>query len=295
MLFGEISALSAAVLWSFSSMVFTDAAKRLGTLMLNITRMALASVLIIITMLIFGGEVMPTFNQVWLLALSGFVGLVIGDTFLFKSYTVLGPRVTSLIMSSNPAMAAIIAFLVFGEVLAPLSILGMIITLAGISLVVLSKNKSESNRFHITKLGIFYGFMGAVGQATGLIFAKMALNELAISPLMATLVRISASVLMLFPIMLVLKKWQNPITMFKEDRRALLLVGIGSIIGPYLGISLSFVAITYAKIGIASSLMSTVPILMLPLSRIVYKEKLTPVSIIGAFIAVGGVAMLFMK
>lgn len=295
MLFGEMAALSAAILWSFSSMVFTDAAKRLGTLMLNITRMALASVLIVITMLIFGGEVLPTVNQVWLLALSGFVGLVIGDTFLFKSYTVLGPRVTSLIMSSNPAMAAIIAFLVFGEVLSPLSIIGMIVTLGGISLVVLSKSKSETNRFQITKAGIFYGFMGAVGQATGLIFAKMALNELAISPLMATLVRISASVIMLLPIMIVLKKWYNPITVFKQDKKALILVGIGSIIGPYLGISLSFIAITYAKIGIASSLMSTVPILMLPLSRIVYKEKLTPTSIIGAFIAVGGVAMLFMK
>lgn len=295
MLLGEFSALSAAVLWSFSSLVFTDATKRIGTLMLNISRMALASLLILITMWIFGGEVMPATNQVLLLALSGLVGLVIGDTFLFKSYSMIGPRVTSLIMSSNPAIAAIIAFLVFGEILSRLSIIGMIVTIAGISLVIASKSSPEFNRFEITKLGVFYGFMGAIGQATGLIFAKMALQELDISPLMATLVRISTSVAMLFPIMLLLKKWKNPITIFKQDRKALLLVGIGSIIGPYLGISLSFIAITHAKIGVASSLMSTVPILMLPLSRIVYKEKLTIKSILGAIISVAGVAMLFMK
>jgi drug/metabolite transporter (DMT)-like permease len=65
--------------------------------------------------------------------------------------------------------------------------------------------------------------------------------------------------------------------------------------GPYLGISLSFVALTNTKVGIAATLMSTVPVIVLPLSWYFYKEKLSIISIAGAFITVAGIAMLFLK
>jgi drug/metabolite transporter (DMT)-like permease len=295
MLYGELSAFCAAVLWSFSSLVFTSAAQRLGSLMLNITRMALASVFLIITLAIIGESHLPSLSQIFWLSVSGFVGLVLGDTFLFKAYTILGPRVSSLVMASNPAMAAILAFMFFGESIAPLGILGMALTLGGISLVVGEKKAQDQSKFTINKMGIIYAIGAALGQASGLIFAKIALAEAPIHPLSATLIRIFTSVLMLIPIMLVLKKMKNPVKIFAEDKKSLGLVFIGSIIGPYLGIALSFIAISYAKVGIASSLMSTTPLLILPLAKFVYKEKISRRAIVGAFIGVAGVIVLFMK
>ncbi len=87
----------------------------------------------------------------------------------------------------------------------------------------------------------------------------------------------------------------NPIQMISNNKNSLKLLFSGSFIGPYLGITLSFIAVTNAEVGIASTIMSTTPIIMLPMARYFYKEKLNLKSIIGAIIAVIGVALLFLR
>jgi drug/metabolite transporter (DMT)-like permease len=70
---------------------------------------------------------------------------------------------------------------------------------------------------------------------------------------------------------------------------------VGAFLGPYLGVTLSLVAISYTKVGIAATLMATVPIMMLPLVKYIQKEVLSWRAIVGAFAAVGGVAILFLR
>ena len=290
---GELLPLRAEFFWPFISYVFTSATNRLGTIQLNIDRMAYASVLLLITIGIFGLNTEVSFLQIFYLTISGIIGLILGDSFLFKAFQEIGPRLTILVYSSNPAFAAILAFLVFGETLNIWGILGIVITLFGISLVIMEKNNGRSQHSANFK-GLFLAFLGAIGQAGGLIFAKLAFNEGDIHSLVATLVRIGSAVLIMLPIALIFKRYKNPFKLYYQDRKSFQLVSIGSVIGPYLGISLSFIAITNTNIGIASTLLSTVPIVMLPLNYYIYKEKLSYKSIIGAFIAVGGVSILFL-
>jgi drug/metabolite transporter (DMT)-like permease len=201
-----------------------------------------------------------------------------------------------LIMSINPAIAAILAYFVIGETLGWFAILGIIVTLSGISLVILEKKpESENTKFRVTRKGLFYAFIGAAGQGVGVIFAKMAYIAGDINGLYATFIRIVTAAIVLIPLFIILKKYKNPIKIFAEDKKALGLVLIGSVIGPYLGITFSFFAIIYAKIGIATTLMATIPIIMLPLSIAIHKEKLSWKSVVGAFITVIGVAILFLK
>ena len=294
MIIGEVSALCAAILWAFSSFVFTNATLRIGTTQLNISRLALATLFLLITFACLGLTIKIRAEQIRWLAFSGLIGLVIGDTFLFMGFREIGPRTTMLIMSINPAIAAVIAFFVFGESISLYGIIGIFITLSGVSLVVLGTKSKEDDRFKISKIGILFGIIAATGQGVGLIFAKLSNNSGDVNSLVATFIRIFSALLILLPIALFTKKMSNPIKVFTKDRKALGLVVIGSIIGPYLGITLSFIAITYTKVGIASTIMSSVPIFMLPLSRWFYKEKLTWIAVSGAFIAVTGVAMLFM-
>jgi drug/metabolite transporter (DMT)-like permease len=291
---GELSALAAALLWSFSSFLFTTASIRIGSIQLNISRMILAAILLVITILIFNIPYDINFKQFYLLSISGFIGLVIGDTFLFKSFKEIGPRVSMLIMSSNPAIAAILAYIILGEVLSLWSIFGIAITISGISLVILDKRAQAENKFPITRIGVFYGLMGAAGQGIGLVFAKMAFIEGDVHSLVATFVRIAAAVVIMLPAALAFKKYDNPFKLFARDKKALGMVALGSIIGPYLGITFSFLAIIYVQIGIASTIMATTPIIMLPLSWLFYKEKLTFRAVIGAIIAVFGVSILFL-
>jgi drug/metabolite transporter (DMT)-like permease len=323
---GEISALGAAFLWSFSSFVFTAASHRISTIQLNISRMIIACILLVITIPLFGIKYEISLIQIFYLSLSGFIGLVIGDTFLFRAYKDIGPRISMLIMSCNPALAALLAYIFLGEILSVWGILGILITIAGISLVVLQKNESDmqlqveklkkldenktvldqsSNQstfklsnlqtFKPSNLGIIFAFLAAAGQGTGLIFAKLAYLHGDVNGLVATFARILSAVIIMLPMALIAKRYSNPIKIFAKDRKVLFLVILGSIIGPYLGITFSFIAVINTKVGIASILMSTAPIIMLPLTRIFYKEKLSWRSIIGAFIAVGGVFILFWR
>jgi drug/metabolite transporter (DMT)-like permease len=144
-------------------------------------------------------------------------------------------------------------------------------------------------------LGIVYGILGAMGQAGGLIFAKFAFEEGQITGFVATFIRVFSSVIIFLPIMLMLKKYKNPYKLFTSNKSALGVTLVGTILGPFLGITFSLIAVENTKVGIAATLMSTMPIIMLPMVKYIYKEKLSWRAITGAVIAVLGVALIFLR
>lgn len=294
-LLGEIAALMTAFLWSGTSIVFTEASIRVGPIYVNVTRMFMALVYLSITLLIMGIKIDLSSYQIWNLVISGFAGLVIGDTFLFKAFRSIGARISMLVMALVPPISAFLAFFFLGERLSFLGIVGIAITVFGIALVVLKREEKPTSNYKVDYTGIFYAFIGAAGQAVGLIFAKNAFNEGEISGFLASFVRIASAVIVIYPLTLLTNRYKNPIRVYMNDKGALLFTAIGSIIGPYLGITFSMIAISHTKVGIASTLMSTVPIIMLPMVRYYYKEKLSWISITGAVIAVSGIAILFLN
>lgn len=294
-LLGEIAALITAILWSGTSIAFAEASMRVGSMYVNVTRMVFACVYLSVTIIIIGAPISLSGSQLFNLVVSGFIGLVVGDSFLFKSFRLIGARISMLVMSIAPAIAALLAYFFLNENLSFLGIIGIAITILGIALVVLQRKEVPTSEYKIDYTGLFYAFMGAVGQGVGLIFAKLAFNESDINPFVATLTRVFSSLIIIYPLVKMTNRFNHPVKKFRENKKGLVLTLIGSIIGPYLGITFSLISVSHTKVGIASTLMATVPIIMLPLVRYYYKEKLSWKSIAGAFIAVGGIAMLFLR
>lgn len=291
---GELASLLVAILWTGTSISFSEAAIRVGSVHVNITRMLFAFTYLSITILIMGFSISLSGMQIYYLAISGFIGLVFGDTFLFKAYQHIGARIGMLIMSLAPPISAFFAFLFLGENLSILGLLGIAVTMGGIAIVVLQREEKPTSKYKISKIGIFYAFLGAVGQGVGLIFAKLAFNLGDINGFVATFYRIAVAIIIFWPIYAYSTRRINPFTAYHGNKKALTFTFIGSIIGPYLGITFSMIAISYTKVGIASTIMASVPILMLPFSKYYYKERLSWKSIIGAMLAVGGIALLFL-
>ncbi len=291
---GEISAILTAICWSGSSIAFTVAAERTGSLQLNINRMILAAIFLFALILIFSFDYSLSSYQITNLVLSGLIGLVIGDTFLFKAYRHIGARLSMLLMALSPAMSALLAFFFLNEKISALGILGMFVTIAGVALVVLERSETPAAKYTVSKAGIFYGLMGALGQSVGLIFAKLAFEAGSINGFVATFVRVGSAVIIILPAALLIRRYNNPIKIYSKDSKALYTTLIGTVFGPVLGITLSLVAVANTKVGIAATLMSTMPIIMLPMVYFIYKDRLSWRAITGAFIAVGGVAMLFL-
>lgn len=292
---GELSALLTAFLWSGTSMVFTEATTRVGSIQVNITRMILALVFLLVTITAFGFDWTMSGGQVWNLALSGLIGLVLGDSFLFRAFKDIGARISMLIMSLVPAMSALLGFVFLDETLAPLGITGMLVTMAGVAIVVLERKPASPAGGHLSARGLVYALLGALGQATGLIFAKFALNEAPIHGMVATAVRIAAAVVVFLPAALLFRWYRNPFRIYKQDPAAFGFTTAGAVLGPYLGITFSLVAIANTKVAIATTIMALPPIIMLPLVRVFYRERLSARAIGGAMVAVAGVALLFLR
>ena len=295
-LLGEISALITAVFWSMSPLFFTAAINRVGTVTVNITRLSFALLFLFVSVLVLRYSISLSFGQYAYLGISGFLGLVFGDSYMFKAFQHIGARITMLVMALSPAIAAFAAFFILGERMPVLGILGIVVTLAGIIWVVLERGPATKETPHaVSKIGIFYALCGATGQGTGLVFAKLAFQESPVNGLVATLIRIAAAWLILLPLAAMTKNFKNPMTTFRAEKRALWLTIGGAVVGPFLGITFSLIAVAHTQVGVAATIMATVPIVMLPLLRIFYKEQLSWKAIAGAFVAVGGVVLLFLK
>lgn len=291
-LLGELSALITAFLWSGTSLVFSEAARRVGTVQVNVSRMLLAAVLLAMTIPLAGFDVHLSAGQYAYLCASGVVGLALGDTFLFSAFSKVGPRVSMLIMSLVPAMTSLIAWPVFHESLGIGTLFGLAVTTSGIALVVLEGNTGKGTAIHVG--GLFAAFMGALGQSLGLILAKQAFAMGEVNGFVATFVRLMAAIALFLPAMLLLRRYRNPLRVFHRDTRALGLTVTGAILGPYLGITFSLIAITHARVAIATTLMALPPVIMLPMMRVLYKEKPSMRAWAGAVLAVAGVAVLFL-
>lgn len=294
--YGEFCALITALFWSMSPLFFTSAIARVGTVTVNITRLTFALVFLAVSVIVMQYSVALSFSQYSYLSISGFLGLVFGDSYMFKGFQLLGARITMLIMALSPAIAALMAYFVLGEHMPLLGILGVVVTLAGIAWVVFERNPGADEKPQkISTAGLFYAFFGAVGQGSGLVFAKLAFHEGDVNGLVATLIRIAAAWVILLPLAVVTKSFRNPLTTFRTERRALWLTAGGAFVGPFLGITFSLMAVAHTQVGVAATIMAMVPIVMLPLLRIFYNERLTWKSIAGAFVAVAGVVLLFLK
>jgi drug/metabolite transporter (DMT)-like permease len=292
---GELCALATAFCWSAGSFAFTAAAKRLGSIQLNINRLILALIFLFITIAALGLSFQLSGNQIFYLAVSGVIGFVFGDTFLFKAFQHIGARISMLLMSLSPIMSGLLAFFFLNEVINPWGIAGIVITICGVTLVVVERKETQDSKHKDGKIGIIYGLLGSLGQAGGLIFAKAAFNEGAINGFVATFFRIAASIIVLLPIVLITRRYKNPLKVFSNDVKALKSTILGTILGPYLGVTFSLIAVEHTKVGIAATLMSTMPIIMLPIAKYYYKEKLGWQAVTGAFLAVAGVSILFLK
>lgn len=291
---GEISALTAAVLWAITSLIYASVSQKLGSVQVNISRMLFSIGWFVPALALLRIPLELSWPQFAYLVLSALVGIVFGDTFLFKAFQHIGARVSMLIMSLAPAIGALLAYLFLGETLSGWAILGIVVTLGGIALVVLERAPATPDYVAVTKLGLVYALCGALGQGGGTVLAKKAFALGPLNEFVASFVRIGAALVIMLPVFAAAGHYQNPIPVFRQHKRFLMPMLVGSFFGTFLGITLSLLAVAYTKVGIAATLVATSPVLMLPMVRVAYHEQLSWKAILGAVIAVAGVGLLFM-
>lgn len=289
---GPLAALCTAICWTVTALCFEYSSKKIGSLSVNLIKLYLAFLLFATFSYLLLGRAIPTdapgYTWFWL-GISGVIGFVLGDLFLFKAFVIIGSRTSMLIMALVPLVTVLVGFLILHEKLVFHHLIGMSITTVGVAMVVLTRTDGGKQLKHPIK-GIVYACIGMVGQAVGLVLSKYGMGEY--NAFSATQIRIIAGMIGFTLLFFYFNAWGQFAASFM-NRPAMIVLVIGTVFGPFLGVYLSLVAIQNTSAGVASTIMSIVPILIIPFSVLLLKEKVNFREIIGAIVGVTGTCIMF--
>ncbi|HTX71247.1 MAG TPA: DMT family transporter [Rectinemataceae bacterium] len=298
---GALAALGTAVSWTVTALAFEYAGKRIGAFALNFLRLFLGFLFLGLYCLVTRGSFLPLDapGSAWIwLSISGVVGFVIGDLLLFQAFIDIGSRVSMLIFASAPALTAVLGFGFLGEKPAGLALIGMALTMAGIAVVVLGKGATdaaasghEARPRRLRIRGLLCAAGGALGQAVGLILSKVGVSNL--DPFAGTQIRVTAGVLSFAVVLFVVRAWKGTWVALR-DRKAVASLSLGAFFGPFLGVSLSLLAVQSTEAGVAAAIMSIIPVLIIAPSALIYRERVHMREVLGSLVAVSGVFILLL-
>jgi drug/metabolite transporter (DMT)-like permease len=291
---GMGAALTAAFLWAFASIVYGRLGKVLSPLWLNLLKGGMAIAMLLATAVILG-QAWPQIPGVNLLMLlgSGAVGIGIGDTAYFGAINRLGARRCLLLKALSPVVGSLLSWVWLHEALSGLAILGMAITISGITWVVSERNPDNAGPSAVDAIGLGLGLVAAGMEGLGAVLAHGALLQSGVDPLWSATIRLAGGMGAIVPLFLY-ETWFAPkdkAPLPKPWPKLLLIIAVASFFSTFLGIWLQQIALKYSPTGIAQTLGATSPLFVLPMAKVL-GEKLSGRAIGGAVVALIGVATL---
>jgi drug/metabolite transporter (DMT)-like permease len=241
------------------------------------------------------GNLIPentTFRQIWLLALSAFLGLAFGDAFYFRSLTLIGPRRATLLSASTPIITAFLAVPLLGETLGRMTWFGILLTTGGI-IWVIAEHLGEDSPVVNLRAGVFYGLIGAFGQATGLLVAKSAM-EGTMPAIHAAFFRMLSAGVMAWIWGKLTARAHEVQTVFR-NRETLRALVLASLLGPVTGVSLVLFAYRTTEAGVVATLSTLYPLFVVPVVWLRGDETPSFRTVAGTVVALAGVAIIFMR
>lgn len=297
---GEFSALAAAALWACASLFYGRT--KLTAWQINFGKNAIAAILLCLHLFVVArldDRTMFAADQatILLLAISSVIGILIGDTFYFRSLQILGPRRALIVSTVAPLFAAAIGWIVLQESLTAGRAVGVVLTLAGVVIVIAERGGASEapGLFPASSVrGIVMGLLGAVCNAVGATFSRLGnrgseyWNAGGCDPLEATVIRVCVAAVGCI-LLAALTRTVTSTAQKSFSREALRAYLPAIICGPWLGIWMSQLAYKNCQLAVAITLTCTTPLFVLPILRVVHGHRITVRGVGGTLVALTGV------
>ncbi|HEY9619704.1 MAG TPA: DMT family transporter [Crinalium sp.] len=289
---GELAALSAALAWAIASVLYTRLGRQLPPLGLNLAKNGIA-IAFVAVLLLLRGEAAVGLNggALGLLVLSGAIGIGFGDTVFFETLNCLGVRRALLMEALAPPLTAVLAFVFLHEQLSWQSWLGILLTVGGVTWVVVERVLDVVGSTFRPLRGIGFGLLAAIAQASGSVLSRAALADTTVDPLWSSLIRLTTGLLVLVLWTAAQPRLWREFKPLQSARFLLLLTG-ASFIGTFLATWLQQTAIKHTAVGIAQSLSATSPLFILPIALLL-GECISMRAVLGVLVALMGIWLLF--
>lgn len=297
---GIAAALGSAASWAVGSVLFTPLGQHLSPLAMTLCKGVL-SLLLLAVALVLGANFTPIpGGALWLLALSGLLGIAIGDACFFEALQGLGPHTLAVLLSLGQVLTVLLAVVFLGERPEIRAWAGIGLVVAGVGAVVRARVAREARADTQAAAdasvggralrGLLFGLLSVGAMSVSVVVIKEPLKQ--VSALEATFVRMLAGTLGMLLVGLLtgqIGRWVTPF----HDRWLLLrfLAAVGVI--TFGGFWLSLVAIQFLPVAVANTLICTEPVFVLPLAALFLGEALTVAAIGGTLLAVAGMALVF--
>ncbi|WP_033135419.1 DMT family transporter, partial [Aeromonas finlandensis] len=290
----EWLALASASLWAIAALISVKPARHLGAFSYSRWRMFLVTLMLGTMSLLTGGWQTLTSSTLPLLALSGLIGIFIGDTALYACMNRLGPRRSGLLFSCHALFSALLGICLFNEQLTGWRLLGAMLVFVGVMLAILFGRHSGSNEWEQIRgslgVGIGLGLTAALCQSLGVIIAKPVMMSGAVDAVSGSGVRMASALLAHCALRIIgmpLARPVNPI-----NRQILVMITANGFLAMTLGMTLILVALRQGGVGMVAILSSTTPVLLLPLLWWHSGERPSVAAWAGALIATLGTALV---
>ena len=293
----DFFALAAAACWACGSLLSVEPSRHLGAFAFTRWRMLLIALMLWATTLALSGVPAMSSSHFGAMALSGLIGIFVGDTALFSAMNRLGPRRAGILFATHAIFSALLGFAVFSERMSVQAMLGAGLTISGVMVAILfGHRKSENHAWETNQghpgIGIALGLLAALCQAVGTLIAKPAMAE-GMDPIVASAIRVSMACAAHYGLLWLGAKVALPTQ--RPTVPVLAQTALSGLVSVALGMTLLLLALRFGDVGMVAILSSVTPILVLPLLWLRLRRAPAHGAWFGAAITVAGTALILSR
>ena len=290
---GESLALLCALSWAISVVLFKKAelSADVSPQSMNLFKNVMALPLLLITMWVIGeGVQWERSVEDWLgLALSGIVGIAIGDTLYFAALRHLGPGMLAIVETSFSPAVVVFSILILGEVIDATFMVGALLILGGVLVAMLGDRQRADSGSEVSTRGVSVGLAAALTVAFGFVIAKPALSRSGLVE--GTTVRLLFGVAAQL-VWILMRPGRSAVLWILKPHPVWRPLLPGAFIGSYVAMLLWLGGLKYTDASVAALLNQMTVVFTIAMGVIVLDERLTRGRLMGAGAALCGAVLI---
>ncbi len=284
---GFFAAISAVISWTFACSIWRRQSENLLPRQINIYKNLLASIFFLPVVLTISW--VSDMFSIFVLMISGIVGISIGDTLYINSLKIIGTRKTLSFEALTPIIATTLGTFSINEIYPQKVWIGSLIVSFSLLMIVRQNTFQKEDSREINILGILCAFGSVFCAVLAALMSRLILISSSLTPLQTTEIRLLSASIFLF---LIFKKdfidllTNRSIT--KQNHSSLIL---STLLGTNCGILFQQIVFKFLPIGIGWTLLSLSPVFALFISKR-EGDEINKLTIFYSFLSFIGVAIV---
>ena len=291
---GQNAALLAALTWALALVFFKRCGEEIKPLALNLYKNVIGIALLALTLAAMREGIQPLMafpiEDIYILVLSGVVGIAIADTLMFHSLNRVGVGLFVVVDCAYSPIVLFVSWLILSVELHAVHYIGGALILAGILISSRHPPPPGRTRREIVA-GMLYGVLAILLMAVGIVVAKPVLDVNGFPLVWGTTIRLVAGTVTLALLAAASPKRRVLWSVFRPSAIWKYAVP-ASILGGYLSMVFWVAGFKYASAPIAAVLNQTSVIFAIIFAAFILKERLSRRKLAAVGLALAGVLLV---